>query len=154
WNPRDISGLFRFCQRAWRLLIDEETGKPRVAPAADANIEKALHRTIAKVGEDIERLAFNTAIAAMIEFVNAATAAGQPLTHAQAERFTLTLAPFVPHLAEEAWFRLGRTRSLAHEPWPVVDDSLLRDSEIQIPVQVNGKIRDRITVSAEAEVKT
>jgi leucyl-tRNA synthetase len=153
WNPRDITGLFRFIQRAWRLLVDEETGRARTGEQGDEKVEKALHRTVAKVGADIERLAFNTAIAAMIEFVNLATASGAPLTRSQAERFALTLAPFAPHLAEEVWSRLGHTRSLAYEPWPQVDERMLRDTEIELPVQVNGKLRDRITVPAEAEPK-
>ena len=105
------------------------------------------------MGADIEGLAFNTAIAAMIEFVNAATAAAQPLTRSQAERFTLMLAPFAPHLAEEAWQRLGHTRSLAYEPWPQVDERQLRDESVEVVVQINGKVRERIMVPAGADAK-
>ncbi|QOJ00283.1 MAG: leucine--tRNA ligase [Phycisphaeraceae bacterium] len=148
WNPRDITGLFRFLARAWRLAVDERTGRVRLADAPDPAVEKLLHRTIAKVGDDIERLAFNTAIAAMIGFVNAA---GQgPLTRDQLGRFTLVLAPFAPHLAEELWSRLGNARSLAAEGWPEHDPAMLRDDEVELAVQVLGKVRGKITVPAGA----
>jgi leucyl-tRNA synthetase len=151
WNTRDIAGLFRFLQRAWRLAIDEDTGEVRLAAAPSPAVEKQLHRTIARVAHDIDRLAFNTAIAALIEFVNAATAGG--ITPDQMKRFTLALAPFAPHLAEELWQRLGESASLAHAPWPAVDEAMLRDDEIELPVQVMGKVRGKITVPADADEK-
>jgi leucyl-tRNA synthetase len=171
WNPRDIGGLFRFLQRAWRLAVNEQTGEPLIAGSRVDALERALHRTIARVADDIERLAFNTAIAALIEFVNAATAsapgnnpgnrpgsgsgsasaAGAVLTRDQLERFALVLAPFVPHLAEELWSRLGRAEPLAHSPWPAVEASLLRDDTIELPVQVMGKVKARINVPADAD---
>jgi leucyl-tRNA synthetase len=165
WNTRDITGLFRFLQRAWRLSVNEETGELRIAPesAQDMAIEKLLHRTIAKVGQDIEKLSFNTAIAAMIEFVNAATSSvggesGSGLTRAQLERFTLMLCPFAPHMAEELWSKLhaGKTgiACCSLSPWPTVDESLLRDSEIELPVQVQGKVRSRVIVPADADDET
>jgi len=166
WNPRDITGLYRFLQRAWRLIIDEETGDTRLTdgahgarsasecPATDSPavnaIEKLLHRTIAKVGADAERLAFNTAIAAMIEFVNAATAAGG-LTRDQADRFARTLAPFAPHMAEELWARLGGRGFVSHAPWPEHDEAMLRDDEVEIAVQIAGKVRGKIVVPADAD---
>lgn len=151
WNPRDISGCFRFLQRAWRLVVDEETAGPKLAPATDERIEKLLHRLTVKVENDVERLAFNTAIAAMMEFVNAATPPGGAgatavLSREQVERFALLLAPFVPHVAEELWLKLGHTASIAHAPWPDHDPALLRDDTIEIPVQVQGKVRARISV--------
>ncbi|MCL4741245.1 MAG: leucine--tRNA ligase [Phycisphaerales bacterium] len=149
WNPRDITGLYRFLQRAWRLIIDEETGEPRLREDG-AQVEKLLHRTIAKVGADAERLAFNTAIAAMIEFVNAATAAGG-LTRAQADRFARTLAPFAPHMAEELWSRLGGRGFVSHAPWPDYDEAMLRDDEVEIAVQIAGKVRAKIVVPADAD---
>jgi leucyl-tRNA synthetase len=105
--------------------------------------------TIARVGRDIERLSFNTAIAAMIEFVNAATAAGR-LTRSQLERFALTLSPLAPHLAEELWSKLGHTESLAYTPWPQHDESLITEATIELPVQVGGKVRGKVTVDADA----
>ncbi len=152
WNPRDIAGLFRFLQRAWRLAVDESTGEIRRAAAADENIEKQLHRTIAKVEADIERLALNTAIAAMIEFVNAASSSG--LSTDQLDRFTRILSPFAPHLAEEIWARMGRSTCVSTEPWPVVNEALLKDESVEVPVQIMGKVKARIMVPAEADTAT
>jgi leucyl-tRNA synthetase len=165
WNPRDIGGLHRFLQRAWRVMVSEETGDLRLADTPDTKLERQLHRLIAKVGHDIERLAFNTAIAAMIEFVNAATAvdtsapagpAGSSkgaLTRDQVQRFALTLAPFVPHIAEEVWHKLGHAGSVTHAPWPTHDESMLKDSEIEIPISLMGKVKSRVVVPAGADPK-
>jgi leucyl-tRNA synthetase len=150
WNTRDIVGLYRFLQRVWRLVIDEETGAVRTAADTDPDTEKRLHRTIDKVARDIDRLAFNTAIAALIEFVNAADV----LTENQADRFVRTLAPLAPHIAEELWHRLGRQAqlgSVALQPWPAVDGAMLVDDEVEIPVQILGKLRSKITIPADAD---
>ena len=144
WNPRDIVGCFRFLQRAWRLCVDEQTGAPRIAPAPDEKIEKLLHRTIAKVTQDIDRMGFNTAIAAMIEFVNAAFAHG--LTQEQGRRFALALSPFAPHLAEELWSKLGGQGFASTQAWPRVDSAMLADDDMELPVSVNGKVRGRVRV--------
>jgi leucyl-tRNA synthetase len=152
WNTRDIAGCYRFLQRVWRLVVNEETGDLKLAPAPSESIEKLLHRTIKKVGDDIERLAFNTAIAAMIEFTNAATSAGG-VTRDQLERFAVILSPFAPHMAEELWSKLGREPSIANVPWPSVDQAMLRDDEIELPVQILGKVRGRVTVPTDADQK-
>ena len=149
WNPRDIIGSFRFLQRVWRLAIDEDTGQLNLRDKAEPAVERQLHRTIAKVGADVERLAYNTAIAAMIELVNTATAAGG-ITRDQLERFTMVLAPFAPHIAEELWSRLGRRESLAHASWPTYDEAMLAEDQIELPVQIGGKVRARIRVDAAA----
>ncbi len=160
WNPRDISGLFRFLQRAWRLCVHEETGMVRVAGVRDEALDRQLHRLVAKVGADVERLSFNTAIAAMIEFVNAATSADTSggkgagsLSRDQVERLALVLAPFVPHIAQELWQRLGHGGAVAHEPWPLHDPSKLVESEVELPVSIQGKVRSRIVVPAGADAK-
>ncbi len=158
WNPRDIIGCFRFLQRAWRMCVDEESGTIKFskdnAPApegqATGQTEKLLHRLVKKVGDDVERLSFNTAIAAMIEFVNAA--GGSSITRSQIERFILVLAPFAPHLAEEVWSKLGhaagtREAGVLAQPWPTFDPAMLVDDEIELPISVMGKVRARITVS-------
>jgi leucyl-tRNA synthetase len=150
WNTKDAVGIFRFLQRLWRLAVDEQSGALRLRPEADAGVEKQLHRTIHKVAQDIPKLAFNTAIAAMIEFVNVATAAGG-LARAQLERATLMLAPFAPHIAEELWSRLGHNASLAYEPFPVPDAAQLVDDTVEIPVQIGGKIRTKIIVPTSAD---
>jgi leucyl-tRNA synthetase len=155
WNPRDIEGPFRFVQRVWRLAVDEQTGNVRLAASRNDEVEKQLHRTIAKVESDIERLNLNTAIAAMIEFTNVATkSAPEGLTREQLSRFAIILAPFAPHLAEELWSKLGHKDSIAYEPWPKIDESMLRDDHIELPVQVMGKIRGKITVPVDADAKS
>jgi leucyl-tRNA synthetase len=149
WNPRDINGLYRFLQRVWRLAVDEQAGTLRLTATADPEIEKKLHRTIHKVGADVERLAFNTAIAAMIEFTNAASGVG--LTRSQLERFVLMLAPFAPHVGEELWSRLGHSDFASHQKWPAVDKSQLKDDQIELPIQMMGKVKARIMVPADAD---
>lgn len=156
WNTKDTVGLFRFLRDVWRLCVDEATGGLRIADRADPAVEKRLHRTTHKVGADIEQLGFNTAIASMIEFKNAATM----LTEDQMDRFVRVLSPFAPHLAEEIWHRLGRhagadprATSVARQPWPGYDEAMLVDDEIEIPVQVMGKVRAKIVVAADAEAK-
>ncbi len=155
WNPRDVPGVFRFLQRAWRLVVDPETGQLSVkigAAGATEAIEKALHKTIKKVTEDLAIMQFNTAISAMMEFVNEATRA-EAVRRDQLERFLLLLAPFAPHIAEELWQRLRGadwTGSLAYEAWPSFDAALLTESEIEMAVQVNGKLAGTVRVPAGA----
>ena len=154
WNTSDTVGLLRFLQRLWRVLIDEDTGALKLAIGPDAALEKLLHRTTAKVAHDIEALAFNTAIAAMIEFVNAATSSGgdgASLTRDQASRFVRVLAPFAPHMAEELWSRLGNAGLIVHQAWPEVDETMLVDSEVELAVQIKGKVRARLVVPAAAD---
>jgi leucyl-tRNA synthetase len=150
WNTRDVPGVHRFLHRVWRMVAGtDEQPALLVDPPVDEQLERALHKLIRKVGEDIEAIKFNTAIAAMMEFVNAVFRAGR-IAPDQAERFVLVLAPFAPHLAEELWQRLGHDRPLAHEPWPAYDESKVADETIRMPVQVNGKVRARIDVPADA----
>ena len=157
WNPRDLPGVHRFLQRVWRLYVPPEDDGPELHPwlqeeggGPDEEVERALHRAIAKVTRDLEALALNTAIAAMMEFVNTATRRGGRLTRSQAERFLRLLAPFAPHLAEELNARLGHEESLVHAPWPRAEEAWLREDTVEIPVSVNGKVRARIQVAAGA----
>ncbi|RLB53114.1 MAG: leucine--tRNA ligase [Deltaproteobacteria bacterium] len=149
WNTQDIHGMYRFLQRAWRLLVDETTGEMKLRDAADEDVDKQVHRCIAGVTDDIERLGFNTAIAKMIELVNLATSRGG-LTSDQATRFAATLAPFAPHLAEEIWEKLGHSPCVSTAPWPTWDPAKLQDDTVEIPVQLMGKVRSRITMAADA----
>jgi leucyl-tRNA synthetase len=152
WNPKDVPGVHRFLQRSWRLAVPEfpEHGPLhahlRQDRPDDPELEKALHRTIHKVDGDIERMAFNTAIAAMMIFVNDATKAMDRLSRSQLLRFAQLLQPFAPHVAEELWQRLGGQGWLAYAPWPQVDKRLLVDDEIEIAVQVLGKVRGHAKV--------
>ena len=160
WNTKDTVGLFRFLRDVWRLCVNEETGTLRIAETANETVEKQLHRAIAKVGADIERLAFNTAIAAMFELKNVAQAVekrakGAPvLTKDQMSRLVRIVAPFAPHLAEEIWHKLGNTtegESISTAAWPSYDEKMLVDDEVEIPVQINGKLVGRVTVAKDAD---
>ncbi len=155
WNTRDIVGMSRFLAKIWRNLVGEE-GAPgtRAGEAAlPPELDRRMHRAIRKVSEDIEAMRFNTAIAELIELNNAMTGL-EVVPRELAENFTLLLAPFAPHLAEELWQRLGHAQSLARHPWPRFDPQKLSEETLQIPVQVNGKVRDKITVAASAARET
>jgi leucyl-tRNA synthetase len=157
WNTRDIAGVFRFLQRAWRVAVCERTGDLLLAASASEEIERLLHRATKKVAEDIERLAFNTAIATLIEVVNAATRPTEMtdptqggMAREQLDRFTRLLAPFAPHMAEEIWAKLGHGTSVTQAAWPAFDAAMLVDSSVQLAVQVAGKVKAHLTVPAEA----
>ena len=112
-----------------------------------------MHKTIKAVTDDIAKLSFNTAIARMMEFTNFFTKQ-QQRPKAALEPFLLLLSPFAPHLAEELWQALGHTKTLAYEPWPRYDESLLAEDSIEIPVQIKGKVRSKVTVPADADQST
>src|SRR5579884_4287206 len=153
WSMRGVEGVYRFLGRVWRLFIDDRAEEMRLTDAVkDVPPEKEtlrlLHRTIQRVTEDLEGMRFNTAIAAMMEFTNYLT----PRTvrpRSVLEPFVLLLSPFAPHLAEELWHALGHADTLAYEPWPTFDPALTRAEEIEVPVQINGKVRLRLRVPAE-----
>jgi leucyl-tRNA synthetase len=150
WNTRDIIGLYRLLQKIWRLCVDENSGELKLVDAPDGAVEKQLHRMIAKVGSDIEKLSFNTAIAAIFEFVNVA----KMLTKDQMNRFVRVIGPFVPHVAEEIWHKLGNESSIAVAPWPSFDEAMLVDDEIEIPIQVMGKLRSKVFAAPDTDAKT
>ncbi|MBH0119883.1 leucine--tRNA ligase [Rhodococcus sp. CX] len=153
WATKDVVGAHRFLQRVWRAAIDEETGAVRVTDAEPAeDTLRALNRTIAGVSDDYANLRDNTAIAKLIEYTNHLTKTypdGAPRT--AVEPLVSMLAPVAPHLAEELWSRLGHTESLAHGPFPVADEKWLVEDSVEYPIQVNGKVRSRITVPADAK---
>jgi len=152
WNMRGVEGVHRFLQKTWRLIVDEQTGQLSNAVQdtdGDEATLRLLNQTIKKVGDDIETFSFNTAISAMMIFVNHLNKL--PLRPKSAlEKLVLILAPFAPHIAEELWSKLGNKDSLAYEPWPEYDKNLIKEKEIELAVQVLGKIKDRIIVSADA----
>src|SRR5690606_6683994 len=155
WNTRDIIGVYRFLQRLWRNLVNEQTGELRVsddAPASD--LHRLLHRTIDGVRRDMESLGFNTAIAKLIELNNALTPLDK-IPRAIAEPLVLMLAPLAPHIAEELWSKLRgpQASSLAYEPFPAADPSLLVEESIEVPVMIRGKVRARIEIAPNASAK-
>lgn len=151
WNTRDIVGLQRFLQRLWRNLVNEETGAMNVTDAAIApELERLLHKTIKRVTDAMNSMSFNVAIAALIEFNNELVGKGA-VPRPVAIAVSLLLAPLAPHIAEELWQKLGHTQSLAYEKWPTYDPALLVESTVEYPVQVNGKLRGKIVVPADAD---
>jgi leucyl-tRNA synthetase len=155
WSMQGVEGVHRFLQKAWRMIVDEDTSQlcEAVKQAdADETTLRLLHQTIRKVGDDIETFNFNTAISAMMIFLNhLSKQTVRP--KAVIEPFLLILAPFAPHIAEELWEKLGHTESLTYQPWPKYDKELIKEKEIELAVQVNGKIKDRIVVPADADEK-
>lgn len=154
WATKDVVGAYRFLQRVWRLVVDEQTGGSRVAAhaAPDEATLRLLHRTIAGVSEDYAALRNNTAVAKLIEYTNYLTKEHRDaVPRAAAEPLVLMLAPLAPHLAEELWQRLGNDTSLAHGPFPVAESAYLVTDTVEFPVQVNGKKRGIVTVAADAD---
>lgn len=155
WSTTGVEGTHRFLNRVWRLLVDDHgalSAKVSAEPASREQL-RVLHRTIAKVTEDIEALRMNTAIASLMELTNTAYKWERIPTEV-AGTLALLLSPFAPHIAEEVWSLLGHGESLAYAPWPEADPALLESDTFEIPVQVNGKMRGRVTVPADADQET
>ncbi len=153
WNMQGVEGVHRFLQKLWRLIVDKNTGEINNAvkeTEADEATLRLLNQTIKKVGDDIESFGFNTAISAMMIFLNHLVKM-TVVPKAVVEKLVLILAPFAPHIAEELWQKLGHAESLAYERWPEYDKELIKEKEIELAVQVNGKIKDRLVVAADAD---
>jgi leucyl-tRNA synthetase len=154
WRTDDIVGVYRFLQRLWRNIIDEDSGGPRVHDQPlRGETARLLHHTVKVVRRDLENLRFNTAIARLIELNTHAAklvAAAGGLPRGLAEPLVLMVAPFAPHIAEELWSRMGHAASLAYEPFPQFDESLAARQVVTLPVQIDGKTRFRVEVPADA----
>ena len=152
WATKDVVGAHRFLQRLWRLVVSEETGEANVTDAElSENDAKQLHRTIAGVRDDYEHLRDNTVVAKLIEYVNYLTKAyPQQAPRAAVTPLVQMVAPVAPHIAEELWAKLGHADTITFEPFPTFDESLLTDDTVEIPVQINGKVKARINVAADA----
>ena len=155
WNTNGVDGISRFLARVWRVAMEQNQegewvrSAKLVEEAPGKDLLKIVHASIKKVGEDIERLRFNTAISQMMECTNAFTSAKQiPLT--LFENLLSLLNPFAPHLTEELWERLGRKGRCMDRAWPSYDESALVENEIEMVVQVNGKVRSKIKIAAES----
>jgi leucyl-tRNA synthetase len=152
WSMRGVEGVYRFLGRVWRLFVDDRAESVKLADAVrdvppDRATLRKLHQTIQKVTDDLEHMRFNTAISAMMEFTNHLTPLAEK-PRSVLGPFVLLLSPFAPHLAEELWRALGHARTLAYEPWPQYDPALAREDEVEVPVQVNGKLRSKLKVPA------
>ncbi len=143
WNTRGVAGTFRFLRRTWLLLTSTSDVVSELRPTREQ--WRMLHRTLRRVTRDIESLRMNTAIAALMEFINAASR-WKAVPRQVAEPFVLMLSPFAPHIAEALWERLGHRTSLAYEPWPVLREEYLKEDSARVAVQVNGRVRATIDV--------
>ncbi len=155
WQMTGVEGVSRFLARVWRTITDEAADDVRLHPAVQdvpptEEHERLLHKTIKAVNSDIESLSFNTAISRMMEFINALSSS-DVRPKSICEPFVLILSPFAPHLAEELWQILGHDESLAHEPWPAFDESKIAEATVEVPVQINGKLRSRVRIAADAD---
>ncbi len=154
FRDQGIAGISRFFDRVWDAAAADELGD---GPPESDEITHKLHVTIKKVTEDMPRLQYNTAIAAMMEYLNVARAGGRTPRRSEIEPLVVLLAPFAPHLAEELWERLGHAESIfAGANWPAYDPVLAVADEVDIAVQVNGRLRATISVprgASEDEVK-
>jgi len=158
WSTKGVSGVAGFLDRAWRMITDERAEETRlnatvvdIEPTVEQN--RVLHKTIHAVTRDIEHLSFNTAIARMMEFTNFFFKEDKRPKSVM-QRFVQLLSPFAPHITEELWEKLGGAGSLAYEPWPDFDPDLLKEDTVEVPVQINGKLRGRITVPTGADQAT
>jgi leucyl-tRNA synthetase len=160
WSDQGVEGSYRFINRVWRLVMEnldvlKKAPEPVGADQTSQHLHRKTHQTIRKVTEDIERTHFNTAISAIMELTN--TVYGilppDPTTFGAFQEAVRTililLSPFVPHVTEELWHRMGETTYLLNETWPGYDSDAAREEEITIVIQINGKLRDRLSVSAE-----
>ena len=152
WSTRGVEGVTRFLERVWRLMVDEQGGLSSAIVSSVPQVEqqRILHQTIKKVTEDIEHLRFNTAISQMMVFTNEMTKLPQR-SRTLIEPFLLLLSPFAPHLTEELWSIIGNRPSISQHPWPSFDPALTVSDRLTIPVQVNGKLRGKLQVSADAD---
>jgi len=155
WSMDGVSGVRGFLDRAWRMILDDRAEAMQlhaavrdIEPTAEQN--RILHKTIKAVTADLEHLSFNTAIARMMEFTNFFLKA-EVRPKAAMEKLVLLLSPLAPHIAEELWQALGHGNTLAYEPWPAFDEAALREDAIEVPVQINGKLRGRIQVATGAD---
>ena len=161
WNPRDVAGSRRFLEKVWRLFVDQdgEGGGVRehlmdAEQSFDSDLERALNQMLERVEQSFDGFNFNTAIAAMMTFVNEAQKRVAALTRSQAERFLCALAPFAPHISDELWARLGHDTCIRFAAWPEVDPESLKSDTVELVVQVMGKKRATVTVAAQCDEET
>ncbi|HHT05907.1 MAG TPA: leucine--tRNA ligase [Hydrogenispora sp.] len=161
WDSRGIEGSYRFLNRVWELLLFPVEGEVKPTAEKTETLQRKLHQTIKRATLDLKEFAFNTYIASLMEFSNLLSKVkpvlwGTEAWQEAAKTFTLLLAPAAPHLAEELWSRLGGEDSVHDQPWPQWDEALVVEQQVEIVVQINGKIKERLVIAvnaAEEEVK-
>ncbi|QYR20177.1 leucine--tRNA ligase [Paenibacillus sp. sptzw28] len=152
WNTNGVEGMYRFLSRVWRLVVGEDGALSAKIGDVDASeaFKRTWHRTIKKVTDDYENLRFNTAISQLMIFVNEAYKAETLPKEAMAD-FVQMLSPLAPHIAEELWSKLGSSESITYAAWPAFEEAWTIDQEVEIVVQVNGKIMDRLSIAADTD---
>jgi len=150
WSDRGVEGAYRFLSRVWRLVERAAKERKKKNPNSTPGLKRKMHQTIKKVTDDIEKgFHFNTAISAIMELVNEIYSVGNDEEiHEAAKTVVLLLSPFVPHVAEELWEKIGNKPSILKQDWPLYDKSLIEEEQITIPVQVNGRLRSKVLVRA------
>ena len=146
WSENGLDGSRRFLDRVWRLFINEDGSlSNKIVENNDNSLDKVYNQTVKKVTEDFDTLNFNTAISQLMVFINDCYKANY-IYKPYVEGFVKMLAPIAPHISEELWQRLGNQETITYQPWPTYNESLLVDDEIEIVVQVNGKVRAKINI--------
>ena len=151
WNTSSLIGMNRFLERVWKLNIKIQN--PNIKSISNikyqnSELESLLHQTIKKVTEDIENLKFNTAISSLMILLNKIEKQ-ETISNIQYSQFLILLSPFAPHITEELWKDLGNKKSIHLQKWPEYDKELAKEKEIELVIQINGKVRDRLKVSAD-----
>jgi leucyl-tRNA synthetase len=154
WSMTGVGGVRNFLDRVWRMIVNDKADEFALSAAVsdsscDDDQKRMLHQTIKKVTEDTDSMSFNTAIARMMEFTNFFTRCSTRPIEAM-KTFLILLSPYAPHLAEELWRALGGEESIAKQSWPAWDESALVESSIEVPVQINGKVKAKISVPPDA----
>ena len=162
WRDEGMNGMYRFMNRVWN--ISESIIEKGIKKTADENILKSAHKAIKRVGDDLERLKFNTAISQLMILLNAfqeqeridrssTSGGGRAIEKADFEKFLILLAPFAPHITEELWHELGNKESVHDQKWPTYDPKRVQEEVIRLVLQVNGKVRDVVEAPADIAQK-
>ncbi|EZX36084.1 leucyl-tRNA synthetase [Staphylococcus aureus C2706] len=149
WSEKGLDGSRRFLDRVWRLMVNEDgTLSSKIVTTNNKSLDKVYNQTVKKVTEDFETLGFNTAISQLMVFINECYKVDE-VYKPYIEGFVKMLAPIAPHIGEELWSKLGHEESITYQPWPTYDEALLVDDEVEIVVQVNGKLRAKIKIAKD-----
>ena len=149
WSENGLDGSRRFLDRVWRLFINEDDSlSQKFVESNNKSLDKVYNQTVKKVTEDFDTLNFNTAISQLMVFINECYKVDE-IYQPYAEGFVKMLAPIAPHIGEELWQKLGHDETITYQPWPTYNETLLVDSEVEIVVQVNGKVRAKLTIPKE-----
>jgi leucyl-tRNA synthetase len=156
WDSQGVEGVVRWVNRVWNIVLEEPREHEPLQPDSERTLLRAMHQAVKAVTEDMENFSFNTAIARLMEYTNALNKAkaaywDTEIWNTAITHLLLLLAPVTPHLAEELWAKLGKPYSIHQQQWPTWDEAMLVEETVEIPVQVNGRVRGRITIDANAD---